>query len=89
MKLIGNLKNQVEKANSKEEAKGMIEKAGMTLNEDELEAVTGGMTNFLASRGPYDMDQKLADGYREEQGLSDKLAEYEKVLKGIGRIVWD
>lgn len=44
MKLIGNLKNQVEKANSKEEAKEIIEKAGMRLMDDELEMVTGGMS---------------------------------------------
>lgn len=42
MKLIGNLKNQVEKANNMEEAKGMIEKAGMELTAEELEMVTGG-----------------------------------------------
>ena len=42
MKLIGNLKNRVENANSKEEAKGIIEKAGMSLTEDELDMVTGG-----------------------------------------------
>ena len=42
MKLIGNLKNQVENAKSKEEAKGIIEKAGMSLTMDELDMVTGG-----------------------------------------------
>lgn len=42
MKLIGNLKDQVETANSKEEAKEIIEKAGMELTEEEVEMVTGG-----------------------------------------------
>ncbi len=42
MKLVGNLKDQVEKANSMEEAKGIIEKAGMQLTEDELNMVAGG-----------------------------------------------
>ena len=42
MKLIGNLKDQVENANSMEEAKGIIEKAGMQLTEDELNMVVGG-----------------------------------------------
>ena len=42
MKLVGNLKDQVEKANSMEEAKGIIEKAGMELTSEEVEMVTGG-----------------------------------------------
>ena len=44
MKLVGNLKNQVEKANSKEEAKEIIEKAGMELTSEEVEMVAGGMS---------------------------------------------
>ncbi len=42
MKLIGNLKNKVDRANNKEEAKSLIEQAGMRLTADELEIVTGG-----------------------------------------------
>ena len=42
MKLIGNLKRQVEKAGSKDEARDIIEKAGMKLTDDELSFVTGG-----------------------------------------------
>ena len=42
MKLIGNLKNKVDKANNKEEAQRMIAEAGMELTMDELEMVTGG-----------------------------------------------
>ena len=42
MKLTGNLKNQVEKAESKEEKKILIEKAGMELTDDELNMVAGG-----------------------------------------------
>lgn len=42
MKLIGKLKKQVEETNSKEEAKNIIEKAGMELTDDELNKVTGG-----------------------------------------------
>ncbi len=53
MKLVGELKKQVEETNSKEEAKEVIEKAGMLLTDDELDNVTGGrlhhpVTNFLA-----------------------------------------
>ena len=43
MKLIGNLKKQVEKANSREEAKDLIKNAGMMLTDDELEMVAGGL----------------------------------------------
>ena len=39
MKLIGNLKKQVEKAETKDENKSLIENAGMLLNDDELEKV--------------------------------------------------
>jgi hypothetical protein len=42
MELTGNLKSQVETANSKEEAKTIIENAGMKLTDDELDAVAGG-----------------------------------------------
>ena len=42
MKLTGNLKKQVEKAETKNEKKSLIENAGMLLNDDELEMVSGG-----------------------------------------------
>ena len=42
MQLIGNLKKQVEQANSMTEAKEMIKSAGMMLTDDELEMVSGG-----------------------------------------------
>ncbi len=43
MKLTGILKKQVEKAESKEEKKGLIENAGMLLIDEELEMVSGGV----------------------------------------------
>ena len=43
MKLIGNLKKQVEETKNKEEAKEVIEKAGMELTDEELDQVAGGM----------------------------------------------
>ena len=43
MKLIGNLKKQVEKAKSRDEAKDLIKSAGMMLTDDELEMVAGGI----------------------------------------------
>ena len=48
MKLIGKLKKQVENANNKEEVKEIIEKAGMSLTDDELDMVTGGLSHSRA-----------------------------------------
>ena len=42
MKLIGKLKEDVEKAEKKEEAKKIIEKAGMELTDEEMDQVAGG-----------------------------------------------
>jgi hypothetical protein len=47
MKLIGNLKKKVENAKTKEEARDTIKKAGMLLDDDELEQVSGGGDNPL------------------------------------------
>ncbi len=44
MKLIGDLKKKVEKTSTKEEARETIAKAGMLLDDDELEQVSGGIT---------------------------------------------
>ena len=43
MKLTGNLKEQVEKAESKDEKKSLIENAGMLLDDEEVESVSGGV----------------------------------------------
>ena len=45
MKLTGNLKKQVEKAETKDEKKSLIENAGMLLSDDELENVAGGRSD--------------------------------------------
>ena len=42
MKLVGELKEKVEKATTKEEAKEVIEEAGMELTDEELDTVAGG-----------------------------------------------
>ena len=47
MKLIGNLKKQVENSKSLEESRELIEKAGVSLTDDELEKVAGGLTYHL------------------------------------------
>ncbi|MCR5509673.1 MAG: hypothetical protein K6F54_01765 [Lachnospiraceae bacterium] len=47
MKLVGELKDKVEKAENQEEAKKIIEKAGMELTEEELDQVAGGTTTII------------------------------------------
>ena len=42
MKLVGKLKENVEKAESKEQEKELIAKADMILSDDELDQVAGG-----------------------------------------------
>lgn len=48
MKLTGELKEKVEKAESAAEAKEIIEAAGVELTDDEVEAVAGGMGSFAS-----------------------------------------
>lgn len=43
MELTGKLKEEVEKAETKEEKKRLIEDAGMELTDEELEQVAGGL----------------------------------------------
>ena len=42
MKLVGELKDKVEKAENQEEAKKVIEEAGMELTDEEMDQVAGG-----------------------------------------------
>ena len=42
MELTGKLKEQVEKAETKEEAKKVIEEAGISLTDEELDQAAGG-----------------------------------------------
>ena len=46
MRLVGRLKEEVEKAETKEEKKVLIEEAGMELDDEELEQVSGGLGNL-------------------------------------------
>ena len=46
MKLIGHLKNKVEQAETKEEAKKIIREAGMLLDDQEMDQVIGGVGGF-------------------------------------------
>lgn len=49
MKLIGQLKNKVEKAETKGEAMKIIREAGMLLDDQELDQVTGGFGPHTSS----------------------------------------
>ena len=53
MKLIRNLKKKVEKAQTKAEAREVIKRAGMLLEDDELECVNGGNDNLKAFEKRY------------------------------------
>ena len=46
MKLTRELKEQVEKAESVEEKRQLIEDAGMELSDEELEQIAGGLDNL-------------------------------------------
>ena len=50
MKLVGELKEKVEQTTTKEEAKEVIEEAGMELNDEELDQVAGG--GYFTEKGP-------------------------------------
>lgn len=53
MKLIGNLKTEVEQASSKEEAKKIIEKAGILLTDNEIDEITGGLLSWSVTHKNY------------------------------------
>ena len=48
MKLVGELKDKVEKAENQEEAKKIIKEAGMELTDEELDQVAGGVIGRLS-----------------------------------------
>lgn len=45
MKLIGELKTQVDQASTREEAKELVLSAGMELTEEEMDEVSGGISS--------------------------------------------
>jgi len=47
MKLVGELKDKVEKAENQEEAKKIIKEAGMELTDEEMDQVAGGGMRHL------------------------------------------
>ena len=84
MKLTGNLKKQVEKAETKNEKKSLIENAGMLLDDDELEMVSGGaeegniQTQYIEFRDGLD-GREQRDGDDNDGGGNGG---------GIGTVQW-
>ena len=52
MKLVGELKNKVEKTENLDEAKKIIEEAGMQLSDEEMNNVAGGGQPSAPRRAP-------------------------------------
>lgn len=69
MILVGKLKEAVDKTTTAEEARDMIEQAGMLLTDDELEQVAGG-ANTLKYSGtlPKHSGRSQAQTYPKPQG---------------------
>ncbi len=74
MKLTGELKKNVEAANTPEEARAVLEKAGIVMTDEEMEAISGGffakettasgnnsfinMMSIMAGNDPFDPDSE-------------------------------
>ena len=63
MKLTGELKKKVEEAKTREAARETIANAGMLLNDDELDQVSGGLGDFGTRRCYCDDCQKEFNMY--------------------------
>ncbi len=55
MKLTGKLKETVSKAETKEQAKELIAKAGMELTDEEMDKVVGGQSEIYSAALHYDV----------------------------------
>lgn len=65
MKLTGKLKEEVEKAETKEEKKSLIQDAGIELSDEEMEQVAG---------GGYSISEEDSEKIKEYKELSIKYA---------------
>ena len=70
MKLIGELKKQVESTNTKEEAKDVIENAGMELTDNELDNIVGGSTPPIDIKDPL---TQLEEEKEERKRLEEQM----------------
>ena len=69
MKLVGKLKEKVNKAETKEQAKEIIADAGMELTDEEMNKVAGGQ-----SRIDEDIRKALANKYVVAEGANQKIS---------------
>ena len=84
MKLIGELKKQVESTATKEEAKDVIANAGMELTDDELNNVVGGFVACGNSLVMHDGEKCYCDNsYVGETGM-DCNGNYHKKCGNCG-----
>ena len=87
MKLTGELKKQVEKADGREGKKKLIEKAGIILTDDELDQVSGGYSHPVIEMASAlklhelspaslvkEIPQRLSDGINEFIGNDENDA---------------
>ena len=88
MQLTGNLKKQVEKAETKDEKKSLIENAGMLLTDDELESVAGGKSGALKPCVLYCADVVGLNGYVIQPGCGFKETHpsYESAIQKMTKI---
>ena len=88
MKLVGKLKEKVEKAETKEQAKEIIAHAGMELTDDEMSMVSGGEFTPTQHKFLNGDNQVVTDGnpviYRLEGVETNYKGYYEEIE---GRIV--
>ena len=82
MKLTGKLKENVEKAESKEQAKKLIAKAGMELTDEEMDMVSGGC-DAIERLKSIDDDSKIR--CKETTELNKKTAENMNLLNNAQR----
>ena len=79
MKLTGILKNKVDKAETMAEKKDLIAEAGMELNDNELEMVTGGVVPPLPrhnSNPEFDSQKQFEEDYNRMNETFKKIFEW-------------
>lgn len=83
MELLGELKDKVAKSKNREEARGIIEDAGMRLTDDELNMVAGGAGIHIAEESGR-TGRHVPTGYV----YPDYISEQEKEKIDAARVVF-
>lgn len=73
MELTGKLKDKMAQAKSKDEAKEIMENAGMKLTDDELDTVAGGLGIAVAEGSPKTYKRGTSLGITADMPRRDKL----------------